>query len=117
MSTRVSPKVHFHDLGELIDRLGRLHRSGGWAHTVAPAGDHFALAYSNGDGVRFNGEFTLPPEETEFLTAAITAGALSAQAVNSGDLRKTLLDFAAGSTGPTSMHAQLRIDRGVGRGS
>ena len=117
MTVNVSAKVHFNDLGELIDRLDRLHRSGGWVQSVAPNGDSFTISYSNGQGVPFHGEFELPPDESQFLNAAITAGALSAHAVNGGSVRQVLLDFAAAQSNSASAYAQLKIDRGVGRGS
>jgi hypothetical protein len=117
MVTTVPGKREFKDLNELLQNLDRLRQSGGEIHNVSKSDrpgqdDHFFVTYSNTEG-RFVGEFTLPPQDANYLSEAIRTGFFGAQALNAGTIGEVLLNFAASAVGRFEPSAPLKIG-GVG---
>jgi hypothetical protein len=116
MVSPVAGRQQLNSVTDLLDRLDRLRESGAEVQEIARERDSFRITYTSA-GERLVREFTLPKVEAEFLAGAIAAGFVGAEAVNSGNLSETLLNYAAVRTGPSLPIEQLQIGRGAGKGS
>ena len=113
-----APDKKFETIGELVNQLDNLRTGGGDIQSITKTDekDTFQVHWVDG-GNHIEARFTLPSNVAELLDAALTAGLISAQAVNDGMLQDLLLQMSAQRTRSGDLHDDLKVERGSGRGT